>query len=31
MIHKMNLDDKPFNLINDGIKTVELCLNDKKG
>ncbi|MEE3343396.1 MAG: ASCH domain-containing protein [Bacilli bacterium] len=30
MIHKMNLNDKPFNSIEDGSKTVELCLNDEK-
>ena len=30
MIHKMNLDNKPFNSIEEGSKTVELRLNDEK-
>ena len=30
MIHKMNLDNKPYNSIEEGTKTVELRLNDEK-
>lgn len=30
MIHKMNLNNEPFNSIEDGSKTVELRLNDEK-
>lgn len=30
VIHEMNLNDSTFNLINQGIKTVELRLNDDK-
>ena len=30
MKHKMNLHNEPFNLIKDGIKTIELRLNDEK-
>ncbi|MBR3161346.1 MAG: ASCH domain-containing protein [Bacilli bacterium] len=30
MIHKMKLNDKPFNSIEEGTKTVELRLNDEK-
>ena len=30
MTHEITLDDKPFNSMEKGIKTVELCLNDEK-
>lgn len=30
MTHNMRLNDKPFNLIKDGTKTIELRLNDEK-
>ncbi len=30
MIHKMNLNDKPFNSIKNGFKTIEMRLYDEK-
>ena len=30
MIHKMNLNDEPFNSIKDGFKTIEMRLYDEK-
>lgn len=30
-MHKMKLNDRPFNLIKNGSKIIELRLNDEKG
>ena len=30
MIHRMNLDSNPFEMIKNGTKTIELRLNDDK-
>lgn len=30
MIHKMNLNDSPFQRVKEGTKTIELRLNDEK-